>query len=137
MVSILRLHHNPLGQRGAFASIRAMSSDKTIFTYQEALQTFPKVRTLTSIAFHQVESLVNRIQSFEELNSRREELEEAYQAIVEAWMQQVTALGCEVKGLWLVDWDCGHGAYCWRFPEETLAYFHVDGEGDQGRVPVN
>lgn len=114
-----------------------MSTEKTIFTYQEALEIFPKVRTLTSIAFHQVESLVNRIQSFEELNSRREELEEAYQSIVEAWMQQVTELGCEVKGLWLVDWDCGHGYYCWRFPEETLAHFHDYDESYQGRVPVN
>lgn len=107
------------------------------FTYQEALAMFPQVRHLTSIAFSQVESLVNRIQSFEELNSRRQEFEEAYQAIVQAWMDQITALGCEVKGLWSVDWDCGHGYYCWRFPEECLAHFYDYGDDDQRRVPVN
>lgn len=114
-----------------------METEKIIFTYQEALATFPRVRTLTAIAFRQVESMVNRIQSFDELNSRRQELEEAYQAIVQAWMDQVTALGCEVKGLWLVDWDCGHGYYCWRFPEETLAHFHDYDEGYQARMPIN
>ena len=113
-----------------------MSTDKTIFSYQDALATFPQVRSLTAIAFSQVESLVNRIQSFDELNSRRQELEEAYQAIIQAWMNEVTSLGCEVKGLWLVDWDCGHGYYCWRFPEETLAHFHDYDEGFQARVPV-
>ncbi len=113
-----------------------MMTDKTIFTYQDALATFPQVRSLTTIAFSQVESLINRIQSFDELNSRREELEEAYQAIVQVWMEEVTSIGCEVKGLWLVDWDCGHGYYCWRFPEESLAHFHDYDEGYQARVPV-
>jgi hypothetical protein len=53
------------------------------------------------------------------------------------WAQQVQSLGAEVKGLWLVDWDSGDGYFCWRFPEETLAFFHTYEEGFAGRLPIN
>jgi hypothetical protein len=46
------------------------------------------------------------------------------------------ALGLEVKGLWLVDFDNGSGYYCWRWPEEDLAYFHGYDEGFDGRVRI-
>ncbi len=115
-----------------------MSERKTtIFTYEEALATFPRVRDLTTAAVNQVQSLSNRLQSHDELESRREELEEAYQTIVQNWAEDVTAIGCEIKGLWLVDWDCGSGYYCWRYPEENLGYFHTYEEGFGGRVPIN
>ena len=39
--------------------------------------------------------------------------------IVEAWAEAVRALGLEVKGLWLVDFDNGEGYYCWKYPEDT------------------
>ena len=59
------------------------------------------------------------------------------QTIVEQWTREVEALGLEVKGLWLVDWDCGDGYYCWRHPEPSLADFHGDDEGFAARVPIN
>jgi hypothetical protein len=49
----------------------------------------------------------------------------------------VTSLGCEVKGVWLVDWDTGDGYYCWRFPEQAISFFHTYDEGFAGRIPIN
>jgi hypothetical protein len=111
-------------------------SPRRTFSYEEALVTFPQVRGLTHAAVRQVEALLNRVQSREEMESRKEELEAAYKRIVQAWTEEVKAVGCEVKGLWLVDWDSGDGYYCWRYPEETLAHFHTYEDGFAGRMPI-
>ena len=85
----------------------------------------------------QIEALVNRIQSRDEMERRKEELEEATKSIIEAWAEELTTLGCEVKGLWLVDWDSGDGYYCWRYPEASLSFYHSYEDGFKGRVPIN
>ena len=107
------------------------------FSYEEALDTLPLVRAVTADAVRQIEALYNRVQSREELARRSDELESTVERIVQAWQQEVSALGCEVKGLWLVDWDSGDGYYCWRYPEESIGYFHGYEEGFAGRVPIN
>ncbi len=113
-----------------------MGASRQIFSYEQALDTFPFVRDITSSAVRQVQTLYSRVQSAQELERRREELESAANRIIEAWMAEITALGCEVKGLWLVDWDCGDGYYCWRYPEESIGFFHGYEDGFRGRVPI-
>lgn len=58
------------------------------------------------------------------------------QAVVDRWAREMEALGLEVKGLWLVDFDSGAGFYCWRWPEPELAFFHGYEDGFGGRVPI-
>jgi hypothetical protein len=113
-----------------------MSEETRTFSYEEALESFPAVRDLTAEAVGQIEALYNRVQSREEAERRRPELELAVDEIVQAWARRVGALGCQVKGLWLVDWDSGDGYYCWRYPEATVGHFHSYEEGFSGRVPV-
>lgn len=110
---------------------------RRIFTYDEALSTFPLVRDLTAAAVRQIETLTGGLGSHEDLEARREDLEEAQERIVNAWAREVAAIGCEVKGIWLVDWDSGDGYYCWRFPEPSIAHFHTYDEGFAGRIPLN
>jgi hypothetical protein len=98
---------------------------------------FPRVRDLTATAIRQIEALVNRVQSREEMERRKPEIQEAIDTIVRKWAAEITALGCEVKGLWLVDWDSGDGYYCWRYPEDTISHFHSYEDGFAGRVPIN
>ena len=110
---------------------------KRIFSYDEATSTFPVVRDLTAEAVRKVEALANTVGDRDDLESRREELENAREMIFRWWAEQVTSVGCEVKGIWLVDWDSGDGYYCWRFPEESLGHFHTYEEGFAGRLPIN
>ncbi|HEX6904495.1 MAG TPA: DUF2203 family protein [Thermoanaerobaculia bacterium] len=103
--------------------------NKRIFTYDEALETFPLVRDLTAAAVRRLDAL--------ESNAGPDEVEEAREKVFRAWAQEILALGCEVKGLWLVDWDMGDGYYCWRHPEQAISFFHTYDEGFAGRIPIN
>ena len=107
------------------------------FSYEEALSLFPAVRDLTDEAVQRVAALTRELESAEADSAQREELETSHQAIVEEWAREVEALGLEVKGPWLVDWDCGNGYYCWRHPEPSLAHFHGYDEGFASHVPIN
>jgi hypothetical protein len=112
------------------------SPNRRTFSYEEALESFPAVRDLTRAAQRRIEALVNRIPSHDQLEARRDELEGEVAKIVEAWAIEVAALGCEVKGLWLVDWDSGDGYYCWKYPETSVAHFHGYDDGFDGRMPI-
>ena len=114
-----------------------MESSGPTFTYRQALAMLPSIQRLTEVAVSQVEALFNPVQSREEMASRQEELQQAMDEIVSEWVSEISEFGCEVKGLWLVDWDSGDGYYCWKYPEETVGFFHSYDEGFAGRVPIN
>lgn len=84
----------------------------------------PEVRRLTSEAVARVEEMTSTEP-------------DDYQRVVGEWAAAILALGVEVKGLWLVDFDSGAGYYCWRHPEPALEYFHAYEEGFGGRVKLN
>lgn len=107
--------------------------ERRIFTYEEAVGALPEVRRLTEVAVERVVALLDGPAEMGE-SDVPEELLEDYQRIVYGWVESVQGLGVEVKGLWLVDFDCGGGYYCWRHPEPGLQYFHGYDEGFQGRV---
>jgi hypothetical protein len=109
---------------------------RRVFSYDEALSIFPVIRDRTDAAVRQVEALFNGVQSRDEMEERKAELESAYRSIVDRWTEEIESVGCAVKGLWLVDWDSGDGFYCWRYPEPTLGHYHGYEEGFAGRMPV-
>jgi hypothetical protein len=104
--------------------IDSLCVPKRIFTYEEATALLPEARRITSEAVDRVE----------EMDS---EEPEDYQRVVTEWAEAIMALGIEVKGLWLIDFDSGAGYYCWKYPEPALEHFHTYEEGFGGRVKLN
>ena len=95
-----------------------------IWTYEEAVAMLPDVQRTTSEA-------VARIEALEDDDSAEA------QEILNEWAAAILAMGIEVKGLWLIDFDSGSGYYCWKYPEASLQFFHGYEEGFGGRVGLN
>ena len=97
---------------------------KRIFSYEQAVALLPEVQRITTEAVERVENTVSDEAA-------------AYERIVTEWADEIMAMGIEVKGLWLIDFDSGGGYYCWKHPEPALEYFHGYEEGFGGRVKLN
>ena len=102
-------------------------NDKKLFSYEDACALLPEVQRLTESAYAEVEALGEEV----------DDTNDDFRRIVTEWAEQVLALGIEVKGLWLVDFDSGSGYYCWHHPEPSLQFFHGYEEGFGGRVQLN
>ena len=107
------------------AAFVASAEQKRLFTLEEARSLLPKVKEITSDAVFKFARL-----------AEAEETEDERQAVVGDWAREILALGAEIKGLWLVDFDSGAGYYCWKYPEASLEYFHGYEEGFAGRLPL-
>ena len=114
-----------------------MDQTRHTFSYHQALAMLPSVQKLTRVAVSRVEALFNRVQSVDEMERRERELRLAMDEIAQQWATEIASLGCQAKGLWLVDWDSGDGYYCWKYPEETIGFVHSYDDGFAGRVPIN
>ncbi len=99
------------------------AAERRIFTLDEARELLPRVQEITSEAVTQFSKLPG-------------DLEEARQEVVRAWAEELQAMGLEIKGVWLVDFDSGGGYYCWKYPEAGLNHFHSYDEGFSGRLPL-
>ncbi len=106
---------------------------KKRFTLDEASEILPTVRRVTERAIKNIESI--RSNYLDDPAGKAAELE--VQAVIGTWAEQIERLGCEPKGLWLVDFDNGAGYYCWRYPETRLDFFHSYGDGFGGRIPIS
>ncbi len=110
---------------GGAELVALASPQRKVFTLDEARSLLPKVKEITSDAVFKFARL-----------SEGEETEEERQGVVGEWAREILALGAEIKGLWLVDFDSGAGYYCWKYPEPSLEYFHGYEEGFAGRLPL-
>ena len=100
-----------------------------IFTYAAAKALLPLVQQITNEAHERVERLLGAA-------PETAHTKEQAQSIVNGWSQEIRALGLDIKGLWLVDFDNGSGYYCWKHPEPSLDYYHTYEEGFGGRVRI-
>jgi hypothetical protein len=98
-------------------------TEKKTFTYEEASALLPEVQRITGEAVAEARALPS-------------DATEEGRRVLAQWVEDIIALGLEVKGLWLVDFDCGVGYYCWQHPEPSLQFFHGYEEGFGGRVPM-
>jgi hypothetical protein len=95
----------------------------------------PDVRKRTEQAVHDAERLdAERDRTKSPADRQRVDL--ALSQLLDRWRREIEALGAEVKGVWLVDFDNGSGYYCWRWPELELDHFHGYDEGADGRTRI-
>jgi hypothetical protein len=95
-----------------------------------------EVRERTGGVVGEVEKLLEERDKRKTGSPERQVIDAQIRVAVSRWVRSMEALGLEVKGLWLVDFDNGSGYYCWRWPEEELAYFHGYDEGFEGRIRI-
>ncbi len=86
------------------------------WTLEGARAVLSDVRTRTERAVEEAEKLVLAREGA--TRGRAGEGRRAHPAVIERWKHEMEALGAEVKGVWLVDFDNGSGYYCWRWPED-------------------
>ena len=103
------------------------------FSYDEAAALLPEVRALTEEAHRHVEDL-RRAAGSEREDAER--FEARATAVVNDWAGRIRALGVDVKGIWLADFDNGSGYYCWQWPETSLQFYHSYDEGFAGRMRI-
>ncbi|MEW6369231.1 MAG: DUF2203 family protein [Acidobacteriota bacterium] len=112
------------------------NSRKKLFTLEAARRILPEVRRLTAETFDRVWDCVGE----EPISLENVELDEATETavsdMIRRWAESVHEMGCEVKGLWTVDFDCGHGYYCWKHPERELDHYHSYEDGFAGRMKI-
>ena len=94
------------------------------------------VRERTRAAVEEVEALSDSRDRLPAEAAGREEIDAQIHDVVSRWVRAMEALGVEVKGPWLVDFDNGQGYYCWRWPEERLEHYHGYEEGFAGRIRI-
>jgi len=111
-----------------------VTGTKRLFSYEEARGLVPAVRRRTKEALSALAATTGGDAA--DAGEAREKLEREAAEILAAWARDIEALGIEVKGPWLVDFDSGAGYYCWKWPEESLEFFHGYEEGFSGRMRI-
>ena len=107
------------------------------WTLQAARELLGEVRECTEKAVTECDALIERREACEPGSPEERRVDERIQAAVGRWAREMEALGLEAKGAWLVDFDNGSGYYCWRWPEEELAWYHGYEDGFDGRVRIH
>lgn len=111
-------------------------NQKRFFSLEDAKELLPIVRRITGNAHAEVKNLSTQLAYVSE-RARKKELEKLIQTAFYRWQKKVQKLGCQAKGMWLVDFDNGQGYYCWHYPEPDICYFHGYDEGFRGRVKIH
>jgi hypothetical protein len=132
-----------------------MVQRRRLFTLPEAIELLPVVRRIIEearTAMNELDTARAVLEAVLALASGnghpRDDVEQARKATeqagsaLEARMAELDGLGVELKGVeeGLVDFPCvrdGRIVYlCWRFPEETISWWHEIDAGFAGRQPL-
>ncbi len=108
-------------------------SEARQWTLASAREMLGEVRERTGKAVEEVEALLVERQKLPNGTPQAAAADRTVAERVGRWAREMEALGADVKGPWLVDFDNGSGYFCWRWPEESLDYFHGYDEGFAGR----
>ncbi|MFT7620873.1 MAG: hypothetical protein ACI9WU_000032 [Myxococcota bacterium] len=105
---------------------------KRVFDLSNARRTLAVVRRITERSIKEVEA-VRRRHSGVRVRQSIDAFETELNTVLDDWSHKVEQLGCQPKGLWLVDFDNGEGYYCWRYPERDISHCHGYDDGYASR----
>lgn len=117
-------------------TVHLLPNEKKKFSLEEANELLPLIRRITEATANQVNQLAEKMDGLNEDDPRFIEVSDKVDIHVKKWIDKMQKLGCEAKGLWLVDFDNGQGYYCWTWPEEQVDHYHGYDEGFQGRLRI-
>jgi hypothetical protein len=107
-----------------------------IFTLEEARKLLPQVKNITQRYYDLVEEQRDTLSNPDDAEEVAR-VERRMNALLQEWASAINALGVDVKGLWLADFDSGDGYYfCWKLGEADIEYFHRYETGFAGRRPI-
>jgi hypothetical protein len=113
------------------------AEQRRIFTIDEARDLLPLVYHITEEAHKIVKKMIHRLEALQGSDLvLAAEIEAKINFEVTRWQNKVVRLGAVPKGMWLADFDCGNGFYCWKFPENNIRFFHGYQEGFSGRIEL-
>lgn len=95
-----------------------------IFTREEAEELLPIVRRMTEQAASKAGDLQERLRFVPVEEHLHERLSIRLDTTVKMWAAKISHLGCEPRGIWLVDFETGDGWLSWRYGDDGLNYFH-------------
>ncbi|MFA5811483.1 MAG: DUF2203 family protein [bacterium] len=95
------------------------------FSEEEALALLPVVRRITERVASEVESLQEQLRFVPHDEPMHKRLYSQVEMEIRRWAIKISKLGCEPRGIWLVDFDAGDGWFAWRLGDERLAFFHA------------
>ncbi|MBW0433894.1 DUF2203 domain-containing protein [Leptospira yasudae] len=111
--------------------------ERKLWTYEEARKILPVIREITEEYYSHVSELTVQLREQILPENEMEKKEEEVRISIFEWSSKIQEYGIEVKGLWLIDFDNGHGYYCWHLGEEDLLYEHGYEEGFAGRKLID
>lgn len=94
------------------------------FSQQEAESLLPIVRRITERVAIRVSEMKEQLRFVPHDEPMHKRLLSDIELEVRRWAIKVSKLGCEPRGIWLVDFDAGNGWFSWRLGDERLAFFH-------------
>jgi Uncharacterized conserved protein (DUF2203) len=103
------------------------------FSREEAEHLLPVVRRITVQAAEELDALKEELRYVPHDQPLFARLSAQVELAVRRWAIKVSRLGCEARGIWLVDFDAGDGCFSWRLGDEQLAFFHHAGEASPER----
>lgn len=109
---------------------------KSVFTLVEANALLRIIYRLSEESELEVRSYTNRLKAYSEdkSNAIAIELEAKINIVISRWQSKLERLGAEPKGLWMADFDNGHGYFCWKYPEKIISHHHGYQDGFSGRI---
>jgi hypothetical protein len=107
-----------------------------IFTLEEARQLLPQVKDITQ-HYHDLVEVQRDALADPDDAAEVARVEQRMNELLQEWVSAINALGVDVKGLWLADFDSGDGYYfCWKLGEADIEHFHRYETGFAGRRPI-